>query len=295
MAGLKEIRIRIASVTSTRQITNAMKMVSASKLRKAQDAILQLRPYAAKLQEILTHVSDALSSDEENVYIRNKDPEKVLLVVITSNRGLCGAFNANIIRRTIQLIGEDYPDLYKSGRLDLFTIGKRGTDYLARRKFNITDTRNDLFDGLSFKAAAKVAEDMIERFITRKYDRIVLVYNQFKNAAVQILATEQFLPVIIPEKKEINHLYQDYIFEPTKDFIVKELIPKSLKIQFYKALLDSNASEHGARMTAMHQATDNATELIRDLKLNYNKARQASITKELLEIVSGAEALKSKR
>jgi F-type H+-transporting ATPase subunit gamma len=295
MAGLKEIRIRIASVTSTRQITNAMKMVSASKLRKAQDAILQLRPYAAKLQEILTNVSDTLTSDDGNIYLRNKDPEKVLLVVITSNRGLCGAFNSNIMRRTIQLIGEDYNNLYKSGNLDLFTIGKRGTDYLARRKFNITDTRNDLFDGLNFKTAAKVAEDLIDRFITRKYDKIVFVYNQFKNAAVQILATEQFLPVVIPAKKEISQIYQDYIFEPSKDFIVNELIPKSLKIKFYKALIDSNASEQGARMTAMHQATDNATELIRDLKLNYNKARQASITKELLEIVSGAEALKSKR
>jgi F-type H+-transporting ATPase subunit gamma len=295
MAGLKEIRIRIASVTSTRQITNAMKMVSASKLRKAQDAILQLRPYAAKLKEILDNVSDTLTQEDENIYLRNKDPERILLVVITSNRGLCGAFNANIIRRTIQLIGEDYNNLYKSGNIDLFTIGKRGTDYLARRKFNITDTRNDLFDELNFKAAAKVAEDLINRFLTRKYDKIVLIYNQFKNAAVQILATEQFLPIVIPEKKENNQIFQDYIFEPSKDFIVKELIPKSLKIQFYKALIDSNASEHGARMTAMHHATDNATELIRDLKLHYNKARQASITKELLEIVSGAEALKSKK
>jgi F-type H+-transporting ATPase subunit gamma len=295
MAGLKEIRIRIASVTSTRQITNAMKMVSASKLRKAQDSILQLRPYAAKLQEILAHVSDTLSSAEENVFLRNKDPEKILLVVITSNRGLCGAFNANIIRKTLQIIGENYPQLYKSGNIDLFTIGKRGSDYFNRRKFKITDTRNDLFDGLNFKKTAQVTEDLINRFITRKYDKIILVYNQFKNAAVQILATEQFLPVVIPAKKEISQIYQDYIFEPSKDFIVNELIPKSLKIQFYKALLDSNASEHGARMTSMHQATDNATELIRDLKLNYNKARQASITKELLEIVSGAEALKSKK
>lgn len=295
MAGLKEIRIRIASVTSTRQITNAMKMVSAAKLRKAQDAILQLRPYAAKMQEILANVSDTLTSDEENIYIRKKEPERVLMVVVTSNRGLCGAFNANIIRKTLQLIGEEYHDLYKSGKLDLFTIGKRGTDYLTKRKCNITDTRNDLFEELNFKNAAKVAEDLIGRFVTGRYDKIILIYNQFKNAAVQILSAEQYLPVKIPEKKEPTQIYQDYIFEPSKDFIVKELIPKSLKIQFYKALLDSNASEQGARMTAMHQATDNATELIRDLKLTYNKARQASITKELLEIVSGAEALKSKK
>jgi F-type H+-transporting ATPase subunit gamma len=293
MSGLKEIRIRIASVTSTRQITNAMKMVSASKLRRAQDAILQMRPYAGKLQEILTHVSDALSDDEDNVYIRKKDPERVLLVVITSNRGLCGAFNANVLRRTLQLIHEDYKELSRTGNLHLFTIGKKGSDYLARKNYNVTDVRNDLFNGLSFKSAAAVAEELIERFVTNKYDKIVIVYNQFKNAAVQTLTTEQFLPVQVPEKAEGNNHIQDYIFEPSKDFIVRELIPKSLKIQFYKALLDTNASEQGARMTAMHQATDNATELIRDLKLNYNKVRQATITKELLEIVSGSEALKA--
>ena len=293
MAGLKEIRIRIASVTSTRQITNAMKMVSASKLRRAQDAILQMRPYAGKLQEILTHVSDALSNDEGNVYIRKKDPERVLLIVITSNRGLCGAFNSNVLRRTLQLMHEDYKELSQTGNLHLFTIGKKGSDYLARKNYNVTDVRNDLFDRLSFKSAAAVAEELIDKFVTNKYDKIVLVYNQFKNAAVQILATEQFLPVKVPEKEEGNNHIQDYIFEPSKDFIVRELIPKSLKIKFYKALLDSNASEQGARMTAMHQATDNATELIRDLKLNYNKVRQATITKELLEIVSGSEALKA--
>jgi F-type H+-transporting ATPase subunit gamma len=293
MTGLKEIRIRIASVTSTRQITNAMKMVSASKLRKAQDAILQMRPYAGKLQEILTHVSDALSNDEDNVYIRKKDPESVLLIVITSNRGLCGAFNANVLRRTLQLIHEDYNELSRTGNLHLFTIGKRGSDYLVKKKYNVTDVRNDLFDGLSFKSAAAVAEELIDKFVTCKYDKIVLVYNQFKNAAVQTLATEQYLPILVPAKEEGKQIIHDYIFEPSKDYIVRELIPKSLKIQFYKALLDSNASEHGARMTSMHQATDNATELIRDLKLNYNKARQATITKELLEIVSGAEALKT--
>jgi F-type H+-transporting ATPase subunit gamma len=293
MAGLKEIRIRIASVTSTRQITNAMKMVSASKLRRAQDAILQMRPYAGKLKEILAHVSDALSNDEDNVYIRKKDPERVLLIVITSNRGLCGAFNANVLRRTLQLIHEDYNELSRKGNLHLFTIGKKGSDYLTRKNYNVTNVRNDLFDGLSFKSTAAVAEELIDKFVTNKYDKIVLVYNQFKNAAVQTLTTEQFLPIQVPEKEEGNNHIQDYIFEPSKDFIVRELIPKSLKIQFYKALLDTNASEQGARMTAMHQATDNATELIRDLKLNYNKVRQATITKELLEIVSGSEALKA--
>jgi F-type H+-transporting ATPase subunit gamma len=295
MAGLKEIRVRIASVVSTRQITNAMKMVSASKLRRAQDAIIRLRPFAGKLQEILANVSDTLSNDEDNVFVRTKDPERVLFVVITSNRGLCGAFNANITRKTIQLIHEDYRSLSQSGKLDLFTIGKKGSDYLSRKKYNIIKSRNDLFNGLNFNSVASVAEELIHKYLTHEYDKIVLIYNQFKNAAVQILTTEQFLPIVLPEKKEEKQIVQDYIFEPSKDYIVTELIPKSLKIKFYKALLDSNASDHGARMTAMHLATDNATELIRDLKLYYNKARQAAITKELLEIVSGAEALKAKK
>jgi len=295
MAGLKEIRIRIASVVSTRQITNAMKMVSAAKLRRAQEAIIQLRPYARKLQEILAHVSDSLSNDEDNVFVRTKEPERVLFVVITSNRGLCGAFNANIIRRTIHLMQEDFKRYTHSGNFHLFTIGKKGSDYFSRKKYNILKSRNDLFDGLNFNTAATVAEELINLYLNREYDKIILIYNQFKNAAVQILSTEQFLPIVLPEKKEEKQIVQDYIFEPSKENIVNELIPKSLKIQFYKALLDSNASDHGARMTAMHLATDNATELIRDLKLNYNKARQASITKELLEIVSGAEALKMKK
>jgi F-type H+-transporting ATPase subunit gamma len=295
MAGLKEIRIRIASVVSTRQITNAMKMVSASKLRRAQDAIIQLRPFAGKLKEILANVSDTLSNSEDNVFVRTKDPERVLFVVITSNRGLCGAFNANVLRKTIQLMQEDFRKFTQSGNLHLFTIGKKGSDYLSRKKYNVIKSRSDLFDGLSFNSAASVAEELINKYLTHEYDKIILIYNQFKNAAVQVLTTEQFLPIVLPEKKEEKQVIQDYIFEPSKDYIVTELIPKSLKIQFYKALLDSNASEQGARMTSMHLATDNATELIRDLKLNYNKARQAAITKELLEIVSGAEALKMKK
>lgn len=297
MAGLKEIRIRIASVVSTRQITNAMKMVSAAKLRRAQDAIIQLRPFAGKLKEILANVSDTLSNNnnEDNVFVRTKDPERVLFVVITSNRGLCGAFNANIIRKTIQLMQEDFRKFTQNGNLHLFTIGKKGTDYFTRKKYNVIKSRNDLFDGLNFNSAASVAEELINKYLTHDYDKIILIYNQFKNAAVQVLTTEQFLPIVLPEKKEEKQVIQDYIFEPSKDYIVTELIPKSLKIQFYKALIDSNASDHGARMTAMHLATDNATELIRDLKLHYNKARQASITKELLEIVSGAEALKMKK
>jgi F-type H+-transporting ATPase subunit gamma len=295
MAGLKEIRIRIASVVSTRQITNAMKMVAAAKLRRAQDAIIQLRPFAGKMQEILANVSDTLSNSEDNIFVRTKDPERVLFVVITSNRGLCGAFNANVIRKTIQLLQEDFRKFTQNGNLHLFTIGKRGSDYFSRRKYNIISSRNELFDGLNFNSAASVAEELINKYLSHEYDKIILIYNQFKNAAVQILSTDQFLPIVLPEKKEEKQVIQDYIFEPSKDYIVTELIPKSLKIQFYKALLDSNASDHGARMTSMHLATENATELIRDLKLNYNKARQAAITKELLEIVSGAEALKAKK
>jgi F-type H+-transporting ATPase subunit gamma len=292
MAGLKEIRTRIASVSSTRQITNAMKMVSASKLKRAQDRILQMRPYANKLQEILGSVSDALSRDEGNIYLRDKEPEHILMVVITSNRGLCGAFNANIMRAVTHMASENYGGLLKKGNFHFFAIGKRGADYLKRRKYPIIGVRNDLFDGLNFKSTGMVGEDLIHKFLVKEYDRIFLAYNQFKNAAVQILTTEQFLPIEIPEREEEIHTLHDYIFEPTKEYIVRELIPKSLKIQFYKALLDSNASEHGARMTAMHHATDNATEMLRDLRLHYNKARQAAITKELLEIVSGAEALK---
>ncbi len=292
MSSLKEIRTRIASVTSTRQITNAMKMVSAAKLKKAQDAILQIRPYANKLREILGNVSDVLSKDEENVYLRDQDPGHVLLVVITSNRGLCGAFNGNIIRTVIQMASDHYGDLMKKGDLHFFAIGKKGADYLKRKKYPVIGVRNDLFDGLNFKSASMVGEDLIHKFLVKEYDRIHLIYNQFQNAAVQIITSEQYLPVEIPETEEEKHTFHDYIFEPSKEYIVTELIPRSLKIQFYKALLDSNASEHGARMTAMHHATDNATEIIRELRLNYNKARQAAITKELLEIVSGAEALR---
>ena len=295
MAGLKEIRIRIASVVSTRQITNAMKMVSAAKLRRAQEAIIQLRPYARKLQEILAHVSDSLSNDEDNVFVRTKEPERVLFVVITSNRGLCGAFNANIIRRTIHLMQEDFKRYTKSGNFHLFTIGKKGSDYFSRKKYNILKSRNDLFDGLNFNTAATVAEELINLYLNREYDKIILIYNQFKNAAVQRLMIEPFLPVE-PIKQETGTKKPvaavDYLFEPDKETIIRELIPKTLKIQLYKAILDSYASEQGARMTAMQQATDNAKEILKELQLSYNKARQASITKEILEIVSGAEALK---
>jgi len=294
MANLKEIRTRIASVQSTKQITNAMKMVSAAKLRRAQDAIIQIRPYANKLQEILANVSDSLVGDEDNLYSQVREIEKVLFVVITSNKGLCGAFNSNISKAAVSHANEEYGNQVRSGNLDYLSIGRYGGDYLTKRNHSVIDKKPELFSDLNFENVKPLGEDLINKYISGEYDKILILYNQFKNAAVQIITAEQFLPIELPEEEETEerHTYHDYIFEPTKHYIVTELIPKSLKIQLYKALLDSHAAEHGARMTSMHQATDNATELLKDLKLHYNKARQASITNEILEIVSGAEALR---
>ena len=292
MANLKEIRNRIASVTSTKKITSAMKMVSAAKLRRAQEAIVQMRPYADRLHTILTNLSDSIRGEEDNPYATERDLEKVLIVVIASNRGLCGAFNSFVIKRAIQLAHEDYGNLMGQGKVDFYAIGKRVSEFFNKNKYPLAGIKNELFDELTFDNVMPVAEEIMNQYIAGRYDRVMLVYNQFKNAAVQILTTEQFLPVLIPEKPEEESVFADYIYEPSKEYIIRELIPRSLKIQFYKALLDSHAAEHGARMTAMHMATDNATELLRELNLYYNKARQAAITGELLEIVSGAEALK---
>jgi F-type H+-transporting ATPase subunit gamma len=293
MANLKAIRIRITSVKSTRQITSAMKMVSAAKLRKAQDKIVRLRPYANKLYEILVGLNQSLADSEiENVYGRQSNPEKVLIVVITSNRGLCGAFNTNVIKETRRIITEKYPEQYKNNNVWLLPIGKKGYDFFRKLKINMLQEQNNLLHDLTFDNVAGVAEQVMKSFTLKEFDRIELVYNQFKNAAVQILTNEQFLPVsAIPEGKTAL-APTDYIYEPTQEEIVKELIPKSLKIQFYKAILNSFVAEHGARMTSMHKATDNATSMIRDLTLQYNKARQATITNQILEVVSGAEALR---
>jgi F-type H+-transporting ATPase subunit gamma len=295
MANLKEVRTRIASVKSTQQITSAMKMVAASKLRRAQNAILQMRPYAAKLKEILQNLSASLDAgDDSSVYADQREPRKVLVIAVSSNRGLCGAFNANVIKATNLTIKQTYAQQFKEGNVALITVGKKVNDYFKRRKFPILEDYTPLFDNLSFENVGPVAEKVMELFRNKQFDRIEIIYNQFKNAATQKLVKEQFLPVE-PVKQEAGAKSvskTDYIFEPSKEEIVHDLIPKSLKIQFYKALLDSFASEHGARMTAMHQATDNAKELLRDLSLAYNKARQAAITNEILEIVSGAEALK---
>ena len=294
MPNLKEVRIRIASVKSTQQITSAMKMVAASKLRRAQNAILKMRPYAAKLKDILQNLSASLDSGDGNLYTQQRSPEKVLVVVLTSNRGLCGAFNTNILRTAGQRMQIDYASQFKAGNVSVLTIGRKGTEFFSKRGYTMISTHDSVFDSLTYENVSVIATSVMNAFADKKFDRVDIVYNQFKNAVVQRVVVEQFLPVEAPSNTDVvAKVNTDYIFLPSKEEIVEELIPKSLKIQFYKSVLDSYASEHGARMTAMHQATDNAGDLIKELNLAYNKARQAAITKEILEIVSGAEALKN--
>ncbi|KAB8151363.1 ATP synthase F1 subunit gamma [Kordia sp. TARA_039_SRF] len=284
MANLKEIRNRISSVKSTMQITSAMKMVSAAKLKKAQDAITAMRPYANKLTELLQSLSATLDADSGSKFAAQREVNKVLVVAITSNRGLCGAFNSNIIKQSNLLIN----NVYAGKQVDLVTIGKKGNDILSKSN-TIIDNHSEVFDDLTFDNVAEIAQKLMDLFEAGSYDKIEIVYNKFKNAATQIVMTEQFLPIVPMESNDNVQL--DYIFEPSKEEIVEELIPKSLKTQLFKAIRDSFASEHGARMTAMHKATDNAAELRDSLTLTYNKARQAAITNEILEIVGGAEAL----
>lgn len=285
MANLKEIRNRITSVSSTMQITSAMKMVSAAKLKKAQDAITAMRPYAEKLTELLQNLSATLDGDAGGEYTKQREINKVLLVAITSNRGLAGAFNSNVIKQT-----KVVADSFAGKQVDVFAIGKKGNDIL-KKSYNVIENRSDVFDDLTFDNVAGIAQKLTELFLTGEYDRIEIIYNEFKNAATQVVKSQMFLPLVaLPT--ETKATTGDYIFEPSKEEIVLTLIPKSLKTQLYKSIRDSFASEHGARMTAMHKATDNATVLRDQLKLTYNKARQASITSEILEIVGGAEALK---
>jgi F-type H+-transporting ATPase subunit gamma len=291
MAGLKEIRIRIASVKTTRQVTSAMKIVSAAKLKKAQDSIYQIRPYANKLHSILTSLSTSLENTEDSVYTQQRAPEKVLVVLISSNRGLCGGFNSNISKVAARLVHEKYSSQLKLGNVQFLSVGKQGMKQLKYHGMKVVDNKNDIFNSLSFENISVIAMDLMNAFEDGTYDRIEIVYNQFKNAAVQIQTSEQFLPVEIKKDESIK-VNTNFIYEPSKEYIIEELIPRILKIQFYKALLDSHAAEHGARLTAMHSATDNATALLSHLTLEYNKARQAAITGEILEIVSGAEALK---
>jgi F-type H+-transporting ATPase subunit gamma len=292
MAGLKEIRTRIASTKTTKQVTSAMKMVSASKLKKAQDAILQIRPYAEKMSKILSSLSASLEKSEDSVYTLPREIHKVLIVLISSNRGLCGGFNSNVSKKAAELVRTKYSNQLSQGNVCFLAIGKMGDRLIKHMQMNVAESNYTLYDNLTFENVSRVASGVMDSFAKGEYDCVELVYNQFKNAAVQVLATEKFLPVEIKEEEEKYTTNFDFIYEPSKEQIIQELIPRSLKIQFYKALLDSFAAEHGARMTAMHQATDNATEMLNDLTLLYNKARQASITNEILEIVSGAEALK---
>ena len=287
MANLKETRNRITSIRSTMQITSAMKMVSAAKLKKATDAITQMRPYAEKLQEILENLTSGAEESSEGIYSVVRPEERVLVVAITSNRGLCGGFNSAITKKCLSIATGEYADK----NLSFLCVGKKGGEFLANKGLNVVRTEIEIFNDMSFENVANIAEVVMAEFVEGQYDKVVLVYNQFRNAAVQDVQNEQFLPLVSGESEDLSSNSIDYIYEPNKEDIVTELVPKSLKTQFYKAILDSIAGEHGARMTAMHKATDNAKDLADKLTLQYNKARQAAITTEILEIVGGAEAL----
>lgn len=289
MASLKEVKSRIQSVTSTQQITKAMKMVAAAKLRRAQDNITQMRPYAAKLAGLLQNLSAQNEGENSSEYTEVRDVEKVLIMVVTSDKGLCGAFNSNVFKATNKHIQDNYKKQSESGNVDIMPLGKKALDYFTKRNYNVIPDFWNIFMPVSFEASEAAAEFAMKAFAKGQYDKVEIIYNEFKNVATQIMNVEQFLPVLPPESA--SEFSVDYIFQPNREEIVTELIPKSLKIQVFKAILDSNAAEHGARMTAMDQATDNAGELLKELKLTYNRTRQAAITKEILEIVGGAEAL----
>lgn len=294
MPSLKEVRNRISSVNSTQQITKAMKMVAAAKLKRAQDNILKIRPYADKLSGILKNISSSLeSSTVENVYAEEREIKQVLVIVVTSDRGLAGAFNANVIKGVNAMVAEKYADLDAQNKVTFLCVGKKGLDFFSKKNAPIISDYVAVFQNINFDKVRAIAEYAMGKFVDGTYDRVEIVYNEFKNVATQVVRSAQFLPIEQNTIEETaNTVESDYIYEPSKENIVKELIPKSLKIEFYKALLESNASEHGARMTAMDKATDNAKELLKELRLSYNRSRQAAITKEILEIVGGAEALK---
>jgi len=293
MPSLKEVRNRIASVNSTQQITKAMKMVSAAKLRRAQDRAMKIRPYAEKLNGILHNIAASLEDVSDNIYSEERALNRVLIVVVTSDRGLAGAFNANIVKASVALVAEKYPELSNAKKVDFLCIGKKGAEAITKRGENTNLDYQGLFLNLNFETARGASEYVMNAFLKGTYDRVEVIYNEFKNVATQVIRSEQFLPIKSQDLSVVttSNTEVDFIFEPSKEEIVKELIPKSLKIQFYKYLLESNASEHGARMTAMDKATENAKEMLKALKLTYNRSRQAAITKEILEIVGGAEAL----
>ena len=291
MANLKEVRGRIKSVMSTQQITKAMKMVAAAKLRRAQDRMSQMRPYSKRLSTILQNVSTGADPELVGSYGVERDVNSVMMVVVTSDRGLCGPFNSNIFKATVGRIRENYESLKDRGNVTIFPVGRKAFDYFRKRGYQVDEKFYELFSSLDFDHVKEAAEYVMQKYDEGEYDRVELVYNEFKNVAQQILQVEQFLPIPAKESEEGSPTQTDYIFEPSKEFLVKEIVPKSLKVQFYKALLESNASEQGARMTAMDQASENADELLKSLRLTYNRTRQAAITKEILEIVGGAEAL----
>jgi F-type H+-transporting ATPase subunit gamma len=292
MPSLKEVKNRITSVISTQQITKAMKMVAAAKLRKSQDRITQMRPFAQKLNAILKNLSSAQLTNGDSWYSRVREEKKILIVSVTSDRGLCGSFNSNIFKGVNRLIEEKYADQFRKGNVTVLTIGKKAADYFGKRKCTLVGDFTLLLTSLSFDNVSRAAEFIMQAFKEGKYDKVEIVYNEFKNVATQILRTEQFLPILPPKNENAGNQI-DYIYQPSQEEIITGLIPKSLKVQLYKAVLDSNAAENGARMTAMDKATENAGELLKQLKLTYNRTRQAAITKEILEIVGGAEALKS--
>ena len=300
MANLKEVRSRIASVKNTQQITSAMKMVSASKLRKGQNALTKMRPYDEKLQEIMQHISsDVSDSESKSVYTKERPKNKVLLIVVASNRGLCGPFNANVIEKAENIIEKNYAEQNNNGELFIYAVGKKVVQHFAQSNYQVIENDEEIIEKPNFEGVKSIAEKLMQEFVDGKYDHIEFVYNRFKNAATQILTSETFLPVVAASEKSENENEEsgpenktDYIYEPDKNQIIKDLMPKILKIQFYKIFLDSHAAEHGARMTAMHQATENAKDLLRELRLTYNKARQAAITNEIMEITSGANALR---
>lgn len=298
MANLKEIRLRIASVSTTRQITSAMKMVSAAKLKKAQDAVLQLRPYTSKLNDILSNLHSLNEGGDDSLFFKSRAENNILIVLITSNRGLCGSFNSNVIKMGINLALNEYSKQFYQNKIKFICIGKKGYDFLKSKNFPILQSYTNEIDKPSFASTELIANEIISKYLRGDFDKIIIIYNKFKNAAVQQLVAEQFLPLAVKFKQEkpqkIGSLsyVNNYILEPGKVQILSDLVPLYLNTYFFNALLDSVASEHGARMTAMHKATDNATDLLRELTLHYNKARQATITKEILEIVGGAEALK---
>ena len=289
MANLKEVKTRINSVISTQQITKAMKMVAAAKLRKAQEKIIQMRPYAQKLGEVLENVSAGLESDE-STFSTQREANRILIVAVSSDRGLCGPFNANVFKATVEHIKTKYEAQFKAGNVQILPLGKKSLEFFKKRKFNVIEEYSEIFTHLSFDRAREAAQYIMKQFEEDKIDKVEIVYNEFKNIATQVLRIEQFLPIQEANNEDQNQS-NDYIFQPDQEVLVSELIPKSLKIQFYKAILESNASEHGARMTAMDKATENADEILSALKLTYNQTRQAAITKEILEIVGGAEAL----